>query len=156
MSKWRHEDVILSSHLAQNYNSIVAAITDLLRYLIYNQRGARHIVYALLLSNHKWATTWNSHKVKVWFPQTFNSFSNNFIVCLSVMWCDHVCNIAVTVCYVMAAHLHKTANIHECKNRWVYSRISVQPWLIVLDILFLMQSYYYCGCCRSISLCNQN
>ena len=53
MSKWRHEDVILSSYLAQNYNSIVAVITDLLRYLIYNQRGARHIVFAMLLSNYK-------------------------------------------------------------------------------------------------------
>ena len=52
-------------------------------HLNYNLRGAWHTVHAMLLSNYKWDATWNSYNEKVLFSQTFNSFSNNLILCFS-------------------------------------------------------------------------
>ena len=46
-----------------------------------NLKGAWHTVYAMLLSNYKWDATWNSYNEKVLFSQTYNSFSNDLLLC---------------------------------------------------------------------------
>ena len=63
--------------------SLVALVTDVCYHLTYDSRGAWHSVYAMLLLNYKWDTTWNSYNPKVWFSQIYNSYSNT-LKCLSI------------------------------------------------------------------------
>ena len=61
--------------------SIIATVINLWCNLTYNSIGAWHTVYAMLLSNDKWNASWNSYNAKICVSQTYNSFSNNLILC---------------------------------------------------------------------------
>ena len=67
-------------------NSIVAMVTDLWCHLTYNSSGAWHTVYAKLPSNYISETIPEIYTMVSVFSQTYDSFSNKLILCLTSLF----------------------------------------------------------------------